>query len=267
MHKRYTKIGEHCFEVQSCSASLINLFLKHFYCVDHACERSVNMAIFIHAGYETPLVKNDSRITSDESTSIIRQQDYLIAIDDHYRSAHLYVYNQNALITAFHILYSLFLVHSSWGIMIRCRCTVKDGEACLLLGELENKTPSNRIISDNKVEALPIKVSPKSAEVVPIPTKAARAHDVYPLKRITILNPLFQSGQIRLGKTHALLQLIDLVPALPNNEADMRMMISLLKQLVAIVPIYERSINQEDPFATDCMIDSDQDNAHSPLTE
>ncbi|RYL95756.1 hypothetical protein EWI07_00840 [Sporolactobacillus sp. THM7-4] len=243
MYKKYINIGQHYFEIQSHSSHLINLFMEQFSGVNHVPEYYADMVLFIHGGYETPLANRDAGICLEESQSVIRQNGFVIDIKEHYTSAHLYAYNRKALITAFYILYSLFIVHCGWGIMIRCGYTVEGGNAHLLSGELENINCTSGSITDFETGAVSIEISSKGAKVYTSPTQTSGLVAAMPLGSIKIFRPSLRDGYKIPGKTYALLQLLDLVPCLPANEADLRVMIKLLERLVAAVPIYQCSVN------------------------
>ncbi|MCO7176718.1 hypothetical protein ACFP7A_08225 [Sporolactobacillus kofuensis] len=234
MQKIHTEIGDCLFEVQADSATLMTMFTRNFICVSNVQDQSANMIIYIHGGYDTPIVKKGSKHTHEQCSLMIQQNDYVIIVEKHFSSAHLYVYHLQALITAFYNLYSLLIVHNEWGIMVNCRYMIKQGEAHLELTRLANNAHEISTCAEDKVGTVLIKISPNGATLFECTAQNIESAEFYPIGSIRFSNQ-FSPKKIR--KTQVMLQLLDSVPYLPNENESMLHMISMLKQFVAVTPI------------------------------
>lgn len=244
MHKIYTTIGEHAFEVTADSANFMNLFANHFSSLKKVPDQPVDMVVHIHGGYGTPLVTSDFSITEESRKLIFRRDDYLIDIDPDYHSANLYVYNGLALKQAFINLYSSFIVFHSWGLLVHGEYVVNNGLAHLLCGE---SAPSVSPESDNPAQILPdevvlIKISPEGIRIFdsPFGHEAAAKHSCgsNPIGSVHFIQQAFQNKQMKIGRTYSLLRLLDTVFYWPHNTEQTKRVITMLRQFVHATPVY-----------------------------
>ncbi|WP_100486935.1 hypothetical protein [Sporolactobacillus pectinivorans] len=242
MHRNYTLVGEHTFDIQTDSANLMTMYTDHFRCSKQAPKDPVNMTVRIHSGYGTFKNKSNYSTIHNESKLIFRQDDYLIDIENDYRSANLYVYNTRALKRAFEALYCLFVTHCGWGIMIRGSFVDGGRKVRIMSGSLGNRLASEGFGTEALEPAALIKVSQEGATVFSTSFNNTASGNV-PLESILLFHQSFQDMQVRLSRTKALIQLIDYVLYWPNNTEQMRNVISMLKQLVAVTPTYQRYFN------------------------
>lgn len=252
MHKIYTKIGEHAFEVTADSANLMNLFTKNFTSLKKVTNEPVDMVVHIHGGYGTPLVTSDFSISEESSKLIFRRDDYLIDIESDYHSANLYVYNGLALKQAFINLYSSFIVFRGWGLLVHGECVVDNGLAHLLCGE---SVPSASPESDNLGQVLThdevalIKISPEDVRVFDSPFHHETASEIRqpsPIGSIHFLQQAFQDKRMKIGRTYSLLRLLDTVFYWPHNTEQTKRVLTLLRQLVHVTPIYANYFQKSD---------------------
>lgn len=250
MHKFYTEIGEHLFEIQADSASFMNTFTKHFHCAKSVSNQTVSMVVYLHGGYVTSTIKDNFSIKHDMSKHIFRQNNFRIDITENYQSAHLYIYSGQALTTAFITLYSLYITNSGWGIMLHGEYRINNGKAQILSGFIENKT---NIYSKNTTFMIPtsivlIKISSDGATLCTTTQDLKQMRPLHglPVSGIQLLQQSVQNKQMNMDRTNALIRLIDFVLYWPGDTEQMRSMITLLKKLVNITPVYQTYVNNDE---------------------
>jgi hypothetical protein len=236
MHKNYALVGEHVFEIQTDSAHLMKMYTDQFRCTKQAPQKTINMSVVIRSGSGISQHNTRSGQTSENKRLIFRQNDYLIDCDSQYQTAFLYVYSSRALRMGFNTLYCLFITHCGWGIMIRGNSVEDGGAVRITTGNSD--FPPDPDVHDTPMEAATmIKISEAGATVFNASVNGSQvAH--FPLSSIQLSHQSFQEGQFRLTRTNALLQLIDYVLCWPSDADQMKKIIAMLKQLVAVTPTY-----------------------------
>ncbi|WP_332237830.1 hypothetical protein [Sporolactobacillus sp. KGMB 08714] len=243
MHKIYTNIGEHIFEVTADSANFMNLVIRQFTSLKKIPDRPVDMVVHIHGGYGTPLVTSDFSITEQARKLLFRRDDYLIDIDPDYYSANLYVYNGPALRQAFISLYSSFIVFRNWGFLMHGECVVDNGLAHLLCGggslsiSDDSENPS-RPVSEGIVL---IKIASEGIRVFDSPFDEAatkRNSRSNLIGSVHFIQQAFQNKQMKAGRTYSLLRLLDAVFYWPHSTEQTRRVITMLRRFVQAAPVY-----------------------------
>lgn len=254
MHKSYSWIGEHQFEIQADSANLMNMFARYFNC--EAEKRSnfpVNMTVHIHGGYKVPSIQSNGNIPDNSCKRVFRQNDYLIDIQDQYQSADLYVYNGHALITAFNMLYSQYIISSGWGIMLHGKCAVSDGQTTILSELSGERIPENSSSGSDQEALTLIRISSANVSVFPnsgrLSSGKKQLCDPLIIDNIQLLQHSFLNKRIKVGRTNAVIQLLDFISFWPNDPEQMKNAISLLKQLVSFIPVYHQYFCSSEPAA------------------
>ncbi|MCI1881064.1 MAG: hypothetical protein LKI94_02600 [Sporolactobacillus sp.] len=241
MHKKYTNIGEHLIEVQTDSATLMNMFADEFHCIKNKPDRPANMTIHIYGGYGNVLEQSHSTISQLDGKYMIRHHDYLVDIDDDYRSARLYVYNRHALKKAFFDLYSMYIIFYGWGMMMEGKLEADKDRTIAVFGDP---------IGDEKdAEERHVLISIKHGRAMAFPLSLFRTglskSEALPLQEIRLVRPSIDNRLVKMGKVGAVIRLIDFVQFWPVKPGQMKTLIGLLKQLVADTPVYQWQTNGE----------------------
>lgn len=232
MHRRYCGMGEHLFEVNADSAILMSMFTKQFYCSKIPSEKFIDAVVFIHAGYETSLARDSLSEADEQNVITICHGDCLIYADSDYQSAHFYVYNQKALRRAFYTFYSYFIVHREGGL--------------IFCGTYDSETGAVSIVPDDAANGITkhvvlVKILSKYSSVYIMAAHndgTAWQPASLPVSQILILQPYFEHERVRLGKSTAVIQLINRIYGCPDEMELMRNIITLLKKMVAHISTY-----------------------------
>jgi hypothetical protein len=235
MHTTYVRITEHHFKIIADSANLMTMFKQTFHSEKVIPNQGINLTVLIHAGYETPFVKNQLPIDEYTEKLTYRNDSYLIRIEKNDRMAHLYVYNRQALKAAVCNLYSLFIILSGWGLMVCGKYECENGKAKVTIGDLKVKT------------YLVLKILPVATTVSTFPfqeLEEARQTASLPVKCIQIQHYSLQNKRLKIDQTNALIQLLDFVLCWPIDTELVKNVIILLNQLVMVTPVYQRHSNR-----------------------
>jgi len=89
----------------------------------------------IRKGYGAPLNDYEVDIQEEEDGILVyKRADFLIRMLPNYRQVALQVYDDIALKHALMIIYSAFIVHTGWGLLIHSSCVVNGDQAYLFAG-------------------------------------------------------------------------------------------------------------------------------------
>ncbi|MDF2910173.1 MAG: hypothetical protein K0Q56_1054 [Sporolactobacillus laevolacticus] len=248
MHKFYLELGEHHFEIQADSSSLINLFVSNFPAMKKIGKTSTDMTVHLH--YAIPTVYNDFITDGEKSKYTFQQENYAFDINSEYTSTHLYIIDGTSLRQAFMTVYSSFIVHNGWGLLIKAGCVVDHQTAHLLCGEyMENAVNKSERISALESDLVLIKISPERVAIIESPFSIAASEspvNARSLSSLSFLQKSFEDKRIKVGRTYSLLRLLDMVFYWPRTTEQTKNVIHLLKQMVQQVPVFNCYFQNEE---------------------
>lgn len=249
-------IGEHHIQVVSKSFTKIRMLKKNFRLVTKSFITQPDLVIHLLEGYGIPFVDYKVDIIKVAKKVTYRRSDYLIEVDSNYTHAKVSVYDEFALKHALLNLYSSFIVHHNWGLLIHSSCVVEKGEAHIFAGhsgagkstaaKLSHPRP---LLSD---EATIVKVNANEITIYNSPFRSELESTgdkrFYPLESIQLLYQANHNKRNQLSKSDALLHLIDKVFYWTNSPEETKNILHLIKILVQTVPVYELHFQKNNTF-------------------
>lgn len=248
-------IGEHLVQVQFDSLLFFEFFKKNFKCIEKL--NSVpDITIIIQSGYGEPFINYDVEVTNHKNKISFRRADYTILVDKQFKSAIISVYDELSLKHALMNLYSSFIVHHNWGLLLHSSCAVQNDKAHIFTGHsgagkstVAKLSYPRDLLSD---EATPVKITSEGIIVYQSPFRSELESDCsdksVALSSIQILYQALQNKRVKLGKSDALLHLIDKVFFWPHSQEETKTIMKLLTLLVTKVPVYELYFQKNNSF-------------------
>jgi hypothetical protein len=255
MNHFLTKIGDFLFQIKG--KDIFKEFLyKNFFIHTNSQNQKHDIRVIIMDNYGTPFVNYDVAIITEANKITYKRADYIIEVDDSFKKATISAHNELALKHAFINLYSAFLVHHNWGLLVHSSCAVERGAAHLFAGHsgagkstVAKLSKPRSLLSD---EATIIKITKDGVVIFDSPfrseLKPVKRQHSYPLKSIQLLNQAKKNERIPINHADALIQLIDKVFYWPHCAEETTRIIQLLKVLVEQVPNYELHFQKNKTF-------------------
>lgn len=248
------EVDEHTIQFSCDSARLWALIKENFRFVSFS--KPADLSVTIQDGYGTPFAGFDVETQRTGHSVIYTRPDYRIESDPDFKQATIQVYDRLALKHALMNLYSSFIVFHNWGLMIHSSCVIDGGTAHMFSGtsgagkstaaQLSYPRP---LLSD---EASLLKITPDRVTVFNSPFRsdvsALAGGSPCPLASIQLLHQFPENRRDRLDKAAGLLQLMNKVFYWTNSPEEMAKVISLLKQLIEQVPIYDLYFQKSSAF-------------------
>jgi hypothetical protein len=251
-----TKIGEFIFHIYNKTNAYNNFLHTNFFSHKNLQFNSPDLIITIMDNYGVSFVNYDVAIKKELNKILYERADYLIEVNNSFKYATISVHNELALKHALMNLYSAFLVHHNWGLLVHSSCVVEHGTAHLFAGHsgagkstVAMLSKPRNLLSD---EATILKISEDGVTIYDSPfrseLKPLNLQESYPLKSMQLLSQALINKRITLHKADALIQLIDKVFYWPYCAEETTRIINLLKLLVEKVPIYELHFQKDNTF-------------------
>lgn len=253
----YTQIGEHVIHLICQSEALMGIMRKNFPAADPIVSSKPDLIIYIKEGYGIPFVDYYVEITKEVDSISFRRADYLIETELDYRYAVISVNNELALKHALMNMYSSYVVHHKWGLLIHSSCVMDKGRAYLFAGHsgagkstaAKLSMPRN-LLSD---EATVVKITPDKVTIFNSPFRSeldrtTGAEENSPLAGIYLLNQAVDNHIVPLSKSSGFLHLMDKVFYWSHSPEEIRDILQLLQQLVNSVSICELHFQKNDTF-------------------
>jgi len=162
-----------------------------------ALKAEADIILRINEGYGLPFESFDVRIEKTKQGTCFTRADYRLLISVDYREAQLEVYDELSLKHAMLHLYSLYIVHKEWGLLLHSSCVVEQGKAYVFGGPSGvGKSTVARLSAPRKLlsdEASLLHLSPEGQIVIydsPFRSEIPRIESVEPcsLEAIYLLN-------------------------------------------------------------------------------
>lgn len=251
-----TKIGDHLIQINCKSNDLINFFQKNFLPYTGKAEQKPNLIINIEDGYGIPFEDYEVEVTKQEDKLFYRRADYLIEVDREFKLATVSVHDALALKHALMNLYSSFIVDRNWGLLIHSSCVIEKGKAHIFAGHSgAGKSTAARLSYPRELlsdEATLVKITPEGIRIYNSPFRseleAQQFEGDVELASVQMLHQALQNKRIKMGKSDALVHLMDKVFFWPHSQEETKEILNLMTMLVKQVPVYELHFQKNNTF-------------------
>ncbi|QOR65460.1 hypothetical protein IM538_16815 [Cytobacillus suaedae] len=255
MDKLSILVGEHLLQVKMNSAKTMNFFRKKY---NHFIvqEGKTDLYIILEEGYGVPFLNYQVEIVETKNNITFKRADYLIEIDTDYKQAKIQFYDELSLKHALMNLYSCFIVHNNWGLLVHSSCALENGNAHVFAGHSgAGKSTTAKLSQPRELlsdEATILKISQDQITVFNSPFRSELASDGNTrstnLNSIQILNQALSNKRVTLKKREALIQLTDKVFYWAYRPTETLKILNLLKDLVNNVHTYELYFRKDNTF-------------------
>ncbi len=253
MYKYVLKIGEHIVTVTSPS-QFKKMFEQNFYSID-SCE-SVDLSIQINGNFGVPFVDYNVVISQSQDSVSYRRKDYLIDINSNYTSATIFANNELALKHALMNLYSSFILHHNWGLLLHSSCVIENETAHIFSGHSgAGKSTAAKLSYPRYLladEATIVKITTQKVIVFDSPFRSELYSQSltkpYKLESIQLLNKSLINKRDLLQKSNSVLQLMDKVFFWTKSPEEAKKIFHLLLKLVSNVPVYNLYFQKNNTF-------------------
>ncbi|MCL6458740.1 MAG: hypothetical protein K6T85_12100, partial [Gorillibacterium sp.] len=258
MDSRDIIIGEHILRISFASVAVKSLFFQTFPSVFTSSGGEPSIHIHLDEGYGSPFTDYD--IVKQISIGVIQYQrtDYIIETIEDYRFVTMKVHDALALKHALMHLYSLYIVHNRWGLLIHSSCVIDNGSAYMFTGHSGAGKSTAAVLSLSRGiiadEATVIRIrsdgvsvfhSPFRSELQNLATDESRA---WPLNGIHLLHQAKHHWRTPLTKSEGLMCMMDKVFYWNPSTDETMAIIHLLKQTVELVPLYDLYFQKNPDF-------------------
>jgi hypothetical protein len=248
-------VGEHEFKAIYNSTNLMEYFNRNF-STKQVGDEIPDLEIEFHDGYGKPFQNYIVEIQQSSLGTTYRRADYLIEVDLEYKKAVIHAHDELALKHALMNLYSAFIVHESWGLLVHSSCAIENSFAHLFAGEsgagkstVARLSYPRHLLSD---EASILKITPNRVEVFNSPFNSeimTQEHrQASPLKSIQLLKQYTQNKRHKIEPSTAYMELMDKIFYWSYNQSETNKVFDLLKVLIHNVPVYNLHFKKSDTF-------------------
>ncbi|MFD0771238.1 hypothetical protein ACFQZ1_21060 [Bacillus sp. CGMCC 1.60114] len=253
------QIGEHIVSISSTSEKLMDWIKTHFQIAEgnHVAKiKSPNLSIHIEGNYGVSFVDYNVEICSDSDKITYQRADYLINVNSIYNEATISVYDELALKHALHNLYSAFIIHNRWGLLIHSSCVDHEGKAYLFSGQsgagkstVAKLSAPRPLLSD---EATIVKIDENEIRVFDSPFRSelttSYAYQSCHLSSIYLLIQSLDVKALPVKKSDAMLGIMDKVFYWHHDSLETAKLLDMCKQLVDKIPVYKMYFQKNDSF-------------------
>ncbi|MBO0962180.1 hypothetical protein J1P26_20950 [Neobacillus sp. MM2021_6] len=250
------KIGDHFIMLIWKSPNLTNILMEYFESFLSTESHHSDLVINIEDGYGVSFKEYEVEITKDHDQIFFHRADYLIKVGKEYKFATISVHNELALKHALMNLFSSFIVYHNWGLLIHSSCAIENSKAHVFAGQsgagkstVARLSYPRNLLSD---EATLVKITPEEVTIFNSPfrseLKATSFKGNVPLSSVLILYQALQNKRAKLGKSDALLHLMDKVFFWPHSQEETKGIFRLMTLLVKQVPVYELHFQKNNTF-------------------
>ncbi|RDI45727.1 hypothetical protein [Falsibacillus pallidus] len=251
----HTLVGEQFFQIANHSSTLSKMLDRMFYAIS-PMDNQPDLYININDGYGTVFLDYEVVAAKENSVISFKRADYLIEVDEEFSQANIFVHNELALKHALMNLYSSFLVHKKWGLLIHSSCVIDNGAAHIFAGPSGSGKSTAAILSHPREilsdEAAILKISENGVQVYNSPFRSEiDSRDVLATCQLRSIQMLIQAEvneRKQLSKSDALLSLIDKVFYWPYSSQETETILKLLEKVVRKVPVYQLYFQKNDTF-------------------
>jgi hypothetical protein len=207
-------------------------------------------------GYGIAFTDFNVSVVSQGTNIIHKRTDYRIEAASDFRTARIEVHDEFALKHALINLYSCFITHREWGLLIHSSCLVDNERAYLFAGHsgagksTVARLSVPRLILSDEATVVKIKKGEPLAYNSPFrsDTVMPSSGQMYPLEAIQLLRQSSQNKRIPMGKFDGIVRLVNRVFYWPHDPEDTKKVFRLCHTLADEVPIYEMYFQKNNSF-------------------
>jgi hypothetical protein len=255
MNHFYIKITDHKLKISLPENDFLPFLSERFSFFNEQGNKP-DLSISITKGYGVPFKDYDVKIIQKETTLLYQRKDYLIEVDENFTRAMISAYDELALKHALMNLYSAFILHNNWGLLLHSSCVIEGERAHIFAGHSgAGKSTAARLSVPRELlsdEATLIKITDNSITVYDSPFRSelekGNHNKCVPLSSVQLLSQAVQNKRIQLKQSDAFMQLMDKVFYWPHKEDEVARVLELLKVLVKKIPVYELHFQKNNTF-------------------
>ncbi|RLQ96346.1 hypothetical protein [Falsibacillus albus] len=250
------KIGEHIFDITLHSNLLSDWFDQDFNVIDERTDECCDMYIQIKDGYGHAFIDYEVEIDHKDGKINYKRADYLIEVDSGFQQAVIHVHDWLALKHALMNLYSSFLVHHQWGLLIHSSCVLENEKGHIFAGHSGSGKSTAAMLSTPRMllsdEATIVKISSNGAMIYNSPFRsdiaAEQKEGIFRLYSIQILHQAVKNEKLPVAKADAVIKLMDKIFYWPYSPVETKMIMNLLIMLVRNVQVNELYFQKNNTF-------------------
>ncbi|MEK8126960.1 hypothetical protein WMW72_03455 [Paenibacillus filicis] len=224
--------------------------------VADASVMKADLYVTLNEGYGEPFVDYDVDAGSDGQQATYKRSDYLIESDLDYGRATISVYDEFALKHALVNVFSAFITHREWGLLVHSSCMLQSGRSYLFAGHsgagkstVAQLSFPRPILSD---EATLIKIADTGVQVYTSPfrsdTRMPELKGPYPLAAIQFLRQALVNQRVPVHKIDGVVGVMNRVFYWAHDPEETRKVLRLCKRLIEHVPAYELHFQKNETF-------------------
>lgn len=194
--------------------------------------------------------------TTADGRLTFKRTDYQITADPHFKEASLIVKDSFALKHAMMHLYSLYIVHLGWGLLIHSSCVIDEGRAFLFSGHSgAGKSTAARLSAPRQLlsdEASIVRITPSGVSVFDSPFRSElfseRIPGSHPLAGVYLLNQSEEISTRPVAGHHAFTRVLDKVFYWPYDSLETLKIMKLGKLLAEQVSFHDLYFQKNNRF-------------------
>lgn len=251
------RIAEHRVEFTTESEWVEAFIRNRFYVEDpESFSRKPDLNVHVEDGYGSEFTSFDVQTVKNGEELVFSRTDYRIRLDLQYGLANVYVFDDFALKHAMLNLYSTYIVHHNWGLLIHSSCILEGGKAYMFAGQsgagkstVAQLSRPRPILSD---EATILKIGHGEVTVFDSPFRSDTSplfiRESRPLGAIQLLRQSMSIKRTAMGKIDGMLELLGKVFYWPYETGETAKVFEMCKKLAHHIPIYELFFQKNDLF-------------------
>lgn len=256
----HVRIAEHAVRFQT-GSEFVRQYIEEKYGparIARNPDASPDLLVDIAGDYGEPFVDYDVQVTKEAGTIVYTRADYRIEMAPDYRAARVFVHDEFALKHAMVNVYSAFIIHQEWGLLIHSCCILERGGAYLFAGRsgagkstVAQLSVPRTILSD---EATIVQIGREDGGVCTYvspfrsDTQMPAGEGRFPLSAVQLLFQSQRNSRVPTGKMEAVLQLMNRVFYWAHDPDETRKLLRMCKELVDRVPVYDLYFQKNDTF-------------------
>lgn len=260
MYSIYAAIAEHVVRFRTGSEE-VRAYIEDKYgpvCFAASPDTACDLNIDITGGYGRPFENFDVAVSREAERIVYTRTDYRVEMDPEYRTALVFAYDEFALKHALVNIYSAFITHLEWGVLLHSCCILERGGAYLFAGHsgagkstVAMLSMPRMILSD---EATIVKIGRSGEEICTFvspfrsDTAMPAGEGRYPLNAVQLLIQSPENRRVPTSKMEAVLQLMNRVFYWAHDPNETRKLLRMCRELVERVPVYDLYFQKNDTF-------------------
>ncbi|WP_411332960.1 hypothetical protein ACK1LH_10600 [Metabacillus indicus] len=247
-------IGEHFFSFQFHDDSLASFFHEQF----RTCAggKTPDVTVVFCKGYGMSFLNYDVQVMKNENQIVFSRADYKITADPSYSHAEIHVYDELALKHALMNLYSSYIVHKNWGILLHSSCVVENSQAHIFTGHSGAGKSTAAMLSHPRPlfsdEATVLKIDAEGVTAFDSPFRSELHGSALvrfaELKSINLLHQSLVIERNQISKSAALMALFDKVFYWASDKSETKRILPILKNLVDHTEIFNLYFQKNNQF-------------------